>query len=377
MKGKGTYGELKRYFSQECNCGTIIIESEGTITSNTEIPKPDIVLKEFWRKNEHFADLFNAFLFEGQQVLKAGDLEETDTDISGILKRNDLGKAYQKSLDVVKKTAHGVDFVILGLENQEKIHYAMPLRILQGDVMLYLQECKDIQKINGEQNQYSSADEYLSRFKKTDRLHPVITLCVYYGEKDWDGPRCLTDMLKIPEGYRTFVSDYKMNLLEIRKSDQLLFSDPDVENAFRLVRMIYNRQFSEINQLYQNFEMDPEIGLMVGSVTKTPKIAKQAAAIKAEGGMFNMCTAMKELEQELKQEGKREGIREGKREGMILKLISQVMRKAAKGYTPAQTADMLEEDPVLIQRIYDAIEQTAPEHDMEKICDFLAETSKE
>lgn len=373
MKGKGTYGELKRYFSQECNCGTIIIESRGTITSNTEIPKPDIVLKEFWRKNEHFADLFNAFLFKGQQVLKAEDLEETDTDISGILKRNDLGKAYQKSLDVVKKTANGVDFVILGLENQEKIHYAMPLRILQGDVMLYLQECKDIQKINGEQNQYSSADEYLSRFKKTDRLHPVITLCVYYGEKDWDGPRYLTDMLKIPEGYRTLVSDYKMNLLEIRKSDQLLFSDPDVENAFRLVRMIYNRQFSEINQLYQNFEMNPEIGLMVGSVTKTPKIAKQAAAIKAEGGRFNMCTAMKELEQELKQEGKREG----KREGMILKLISLVMRKAAKGYTPAQTADMLEEDPALIRRIYDAIEQTAPEHDMEKICELLAEASKE
>ena len=49
----------------------------------------------------------------------------------------------------------------------------------------------------------------------------------------------------------------------------------------------------------QNFEMNPEIGLLVGSVTKTPKIAKQAAAIKAEGGRFNMCTAMKELEQEL------------------------------------------------------------------------------
>ena len=61
-----------------------------------------------------------------------------------------------------------------------------------------------------------------------------------------------------------------------------------------------------------------------------------------------MCTAMKELEQELKQEGNREGKREGK---LILKLISLVMRKAAKGYTPAQTADMLEEDPALIRRI--------------------------
>lgn len=24
------------------------------------------------------------------------------------------------------------------------------------------------------------SDEFLSNFKKTDRLHPVITLCVYY-----------------------------------------------------------------------------------------------------------------------------------------------------------------------------------------------------
>ena len=145
--------------------------------------KPDTILKTFWRDNEHFADLFNAALFDGRQVLKAGDLTEADTDISSVLKFNGHAETMQKILDVVKKTAHGVDFVILGLENQEKIHYAMPLRILQGDVMLYLQECKDIQKINGEQNQYSSADEYLSRFKKTDRLHPVITLCVYYGKK--------------------------------------------------------------------------------------------------------------------------------------------------------------------------------------------------
>ena len=53
------------------------------------------------------------------------------------------------------------------------------------------------------------------------------------------------------------------------------------------------------------------------------------------------------------------------------------MRKAAKGYTPAQTADMLEEDPALIRRISDAIEQTAPEHDMEKICELLAADLKE
>ena len=72
-----------------------------------------------------------------------------------------------------------------------------------------------------------------------------------------------------------------------------------------------------------------------------------------------------------------EAQRIGMQRGRQLKLISLVMRKIAKGCTPAQTADMLEEDPALIQRIYDAIEQTAPEHDMEKIYDLLAEDPEE
>lgn len=29
--------------------------------------KPDIILKEFWRDNERFADLFNGALFGGQR----------------------------------------------------------------------------------------------------------------------------------------------------------------------------------------------------------------------------------------------------------------------------------------------------------------------
>ena len=60
-----------------------------------------------------------------------------------------------------------------------------------------------------------------------------------------------------------------------------------------------------------------------------------------------------------------------------LKLIGLVMRKIEKGCTPEQTADMLEEDPTLIQHIYDAVEQTAPEHDMEKIYDLLVESKTE
>ena len=106
--------------------------------------KPDTILKNFWRDNRHFADLFNAVFFNGEQVLKPQDLTEADTDVSSMLKFNGHAETIQKILDVVKKTAYGVDFVLWGLENQAKIHYAMPLRHMVGDAFSYMKEYDEI-----------------------------------------------------------------------------------------------------------------------------------------------------------------------------------------------------------------------------------------
>lgn len=56
---------------------------------------------------------------------------------------------------------------------------------------------------------------------KSDRLHPVISLCVYYGENQWDGPFSLKDMLEIPEKIKPLVSDYRMNLIQVRSSKSM------------------------------------------------------------------------------------------------------------------------------------------------------------
>ena len=42
--------------------------------------KPDSADKVYWRQNETFADLFNAYLYNGEQVIKSEELEELDTD---------------------------------------------------------------------------------------------------------------------------------------------------------------------------------------------------------------------------------------------------------------------------------------------------------
>lgn len=76
-----------------------------TVTAIRNKVKPDTVLKNFWRDNQRFADVFNTVLFNGKQVLKPEDLKEADTDISSVIKFNNHAETVQRILDVVRKTA--------------------------------------------------------------------------------------------------------------------------------------------------------------------------------------------------------------------------------------------------------------------------------
>ena len=279
--------------------------------------KPDTILKNFWRDNHHFADLFNAALFDGEQVLKPDDLSEADTDVSSFLKFNGHAETVQKVLDVVKKTAYGIDFVIWGLENQSKIHYAMPLRHMIGDGFSYLKEYQEIAAKNRKDKNFASSDEFLSNMKKTDRLHPMISLCVYYGENPWDGPLCLMDMLEVPEKIKPLVADYKMNLLELRTSGSLQFHNQDVNTVFDISRSIYERDYDKINTVYKDRLIASELGVVIGAITQSQELIDHALELEQKGGQVNMCSALEELKREGKQEGLQEGKKEGLQEGMI------------------------------------------------------------
>lgn len=265
--------------------------------------KPDTILKNFWRDNHHFADLFNAALFDGEQVLNPADLSEADTDVSSFLKFNGHAETVQKVLDVVKKTAYGIDFVIWGLENQAKIHYAMPLRHMIGDGFSYLKEYQEIAAKNRKDKNFASSDEFLSNMKKTDRLHPMISLCVYYGENPWDGPLCLMDMLEVPEKIKPLVADYKMNLLELRTSGSLQFHNQDVNTVFDISRSIYERDYNKINTVYKDRLIASELGVVIGAITQSQELIDHALELEQKGGQVNMCSALEELKMEGLQEG--------------------------------------------------------------------------
>lgn len=201
----------------------------------------------------------------------------------------------QKVLDVVKKTAYGVDFVIFGLENQSKIHYAMPLRHMIGDAFSYLKEYQEVAARNRRDGNFKSSDEFLSNLKKTDRLHAVVSLCVYYGEEAWDGPLCLTDMLEVPAVLRPLVSDYRMNLFQLRTSENFDFHDSDVCTVFEISRFFYEKDYEAIRTRYKEADIETELSLVIGAITRSQKMIDMALESAEEGGEVNMRDVLDEM----------------------------------------------------------------------------------
>ncbi|HIV12830.1 MAG TPA: sigma-70 family RNA polymerase sigma factor [Candidatus Pullilachnospira stercoravium] len=285
--------------------------------------------------------MFNAALFEGRSVLRPEELVEMDTDVSSLLKTGEYAETVQKILDVVKKSARGVDFVILGLENQQHVHYGMPLRILLGDAFGYLKEYQETARKNKKEGRWDSKEEFLSGFRREDRLHPMVTICIYYGEDAWDGPRKLTDMLKIPEELRDVVNDYPMNLIQVRDSGHLRFQVPDVQTVFEVCRNIYRRDYEKLSEVYGDKEIDAELGVVIGTITESQGIVSQA--LESRGGRMNMCTALEELE--------RKGMEKGMKTGKILARYEdgmspeEIARKM--GLTVEQVEKILEENGML------------------------------
>ena len=66
-------------------------------------------------------------------------------------------------------------------------------------------------------------------------------------------------------------------------------------------------------------------------------------------------------------------LEQGMERGLIMKMISLVCKKLRKGNTPAEVADMLEEDEQEIIRIYHVAERFAPDYDVEAIYQALEE----
>lgn len=282
--------------------------------------KPDTVLKNYWNNNEQFADLFNAVLFGGEQVIEPEELEEMDTEESNVLEHKNYVESIRMSRDILKiekkSSVHGIQLMLLGLENQEHIHYAMPMRVMGYDYSAYKKQY-DMNAKKYTNAKELTEDEYLSKMKKTDKFTPVITLVIYYGEKPWDGAKTLHEMLHIPEKMENYINDYKLLLVEAGKS-KLIFHNENNKDLFQMLQILLDKSVSWRETEKKAIDYVEEHKVEKSVVMAAAGIANRRLnynnLLEGDGGMY---TVFEEARMEGVQEGKREGKREGLREGKM------------------------------------------------------------
>lgn len=272
---------------------------------------PDTVLKNYWNNNEQFADLFNGALFDGEQIIKADELVDVDTEESIVLEHKKYAESIKASRDNIKirkrSTVLGVEFVLLGLESQEYIHYAMPMRVMGYDYAAYKKQYdSNAQKYKTAEE--LSEDEYLSRMKKIDKFIPVITVVVYYGEKDWDGAKSLHEMLNIPEKMTKYVNDYKMLLVDA-KENNLVLHNVNNRDLFKLLEILLDTELPKHKVKEKAIQYSEEHN------TEKTVIMTVAGAINTKldydsltEGDGRMCTVFDEIAKEGEVKGEAKGI---------------------------------------------------------------------
>lgn len=143
-----------------------------------------------------FADLYNGSLFKGKKVIHPEDLVELHNSMNVLVPDNKNHiKSERRYRDIVKKSFSSTQFLVLACENQYEVHYAMVVRNMLYDSLNYTQQVENLCRGHRQRNDIKNSAEFLSGITKTDRLAPVITLVVYFGDKPWDAGLQLYDLI--------------------------------------------------------------------------------------------------------------------------------------------------------------------------------------
>ncbi|MBR5799094.1 MAG: Rpn family recombination-promoting nuclease/putative transposase [Lachnospiraceae bacterium] len=279
------------------------------------------VMCEYLARPDVFADFLNAGYFRGEKKI----LPEELTDCSQVSYDKDSGaKSGERSRDVVKARCKGTRYAIIGIENQELVHYAMPFRCMEYDVREYRKQLRILRQRNSkEENRRLSSEEFVSGLSRTDKLKPVVTIVFYHGTKKYDGCKNLHDMLDL-EGenkiFSPYVADYKMNLI---CPDDI--NEETCETGLRdLIGFLKCREDKKAIQEYCkcNAErikmMDEDTFDTITEMINSKELLKNKEKYReGERGTINMCKAMEDWAEDLRTEGKAEGKAEGKTEGLL------------------------------------------------------------
>lgn len=286
--------------------------------------KADTVTKDYLKRSDIFADVFNQFLYHGQQKITPDRLRELDTtEIAVPYGADNATVPEQRYRDVAKMLTAMTDgraaYCILAVENQTNINYAMPVKNGLYDFLQFskqVTETASSHKKSEKSGANPTTDEYLSGFWKSDKLLPVVTVVVYFGADEWDGALSLKEMYAdCDEEILKYAPDYHVNLIA-----PCLLSDDEIDKFCTNFREImkYIKYSSNGKKLKETVSADERFKSVERQAVDVINVVTNSKVEYQKGEEeIDMCLAIQEIREEGVLEGEKRGREEGVLEGVI------------------------------------------------------------
>lgn len=249
--------------------------------------RQDKILRGFFKVKAHFADIINAMLFEGKDVIHADELILCDSDETIYFVYENRINVMERRRDILMQaTVNGIP-VYIGLEIQSTINYSMPYRLLLYDTMTYHLQYKLIDR------------DHREHFRPVG----VMSTVLYSGDRTWHQPHSLLDRILVPEPLKGLMNTWKGNIHDIKDINIELLRNEKVKSLVSAVQTIYrwNKDTSTIKELVLSKEVAIVVAVMTNSEELVIRIEKE------EREEIDMCQVLEEFKLESEMRGLKQG----------------------------------------------------------------------
>lgn len=292
--------------------------------------KADTITKDYVKDAGVFADIFNYYIYGGRQVILPEQLTERDsTKIALPYGADGAVVPVQKFRDVQKMYAAMTDgkmeYVLYGAENQAEIHYAMAVKNNLYDALEYAGQVEEAAKshrkemkrrkeqdgaVAGKDRKTPDTGEFLSGFWREDRLIPSITVTIFFGSEEWDGPLSLFDMMDVSDpDVLACMDNYRVRLIAPAQmpDEEIMKFQSSLREVMLFIK--YSKDKENLNRvLAANEKRFREVERRAADVIEA--ITNSGIKYDEEDEVVNVCQAIQEMRKESERDGELKKARE-------------------------------------------------------------------
>ena len=244
------------------------------------IKKQDALFKQLFSHDDVFADIVNAVLFQGEQVVSASDIQNEDTDVSCFIEG--YGSINRNRDSLKKVTVNGIHYLI-GIEHQSHINKYMGNRVRLYDAL--------------------TVHKHITQKKE---LYHVVTIVLYVGEKRWEKNKNFDEMIGNKSHLLEEYATYKMlPVVDLGDYDYHLFNGQYMYNLTKGIQAIYQWDMEKI----RGVKLEKEAALILSTLAGNEEIYNYIEMKKEDD--VDMCKSFELFERRSIEKGVVQGIKQG------------------------------------------------------------------